>query len=103
MFIIGRARLFHGVNIVSFILVLSVAIYTFLKVFKSFPFHPDNGSTFDPEYSLNDEDVQFLSDNGFNVVRFYVAWPGVEPVKDQYNSTYLDVSYSCIMAYINIV
>ncbi|XP_003382563.1 PREDICTED: endoglycoceramidase-like [Amphimedon queenslandica] len=71
----GKARLFHGVNI----------------VFKSFPFHPNNGSTFDPEYSLNEEDIQFLSDNGFNVVRFYVAWPGVEPVKDQYNSTYLDV------------
>ena len=27
-------------------------------------------------------------------MRLYVAWPGVEPKKDQYNDTYLDVSSS---------
>lgn len=70
----GRARLFHGVNV----------------VYKRFPFHPENAS-FDSELSLCDEDIQFLSENGFNVVRLYVAWPGVEPQKDHYNNTYLDV------------
>jgi endoglycosylceramidase len=59
-------------------------------VFKSFPYHPRN-SSFDPEFSLSAEDVQFLVESGFTVVRLYVAWPGVEPRKGTYNSTYLDV------------
>ncbi len=62
-----------------------------IKVAKTFPYHPDNTS-FDPENSLSDEDIQFLQEYGFNVVRLYVAWPGVEPKKDQYNITYLNVS-----------
>lgn len=89
---IGRARLFHGVNIVS---LLNVVYHCprYFQVYKSFPYYPNNVS-FDPEYSLSNEDIQFLKDNGFNVVRLYVAWPGVEPKKDQYNDTYLDVSNS---------
>jgi endoglycosylceramidase len=59
-------------------------------VYKSFPYHPHN-STFDPEFSLNAEDIAFLAGNGFTVVRLYVAWTGVEPQKGVYNSTYLDV------------
>ena len=31
-------------------------------------------------------------ENGFNVVRLYVAWPGLEPTKGNYNLTYLNVS-----------
>ena len=61
------------------------------QVYKSFPYHPRN-ATFDPEFSLSSEDVEFLRENGFTVVRLYVAWPGVEPEEGLYNETYLDVS-----------
>lgn len=61
-----------------------------LQVYKVFPYHPKLG-TFDPFDSLSQQDMQFLKDNGFNVVRLYVAWPGVEPVRGQYNMTYLQV------------
>lgn len=70
----GRARLFHGVN----------------AVYKSFPYHPSN-LTFDPEFSLVKEDIDFLVESGFTVVRLYVAWPGYETEKGVYNETYLDV------------
>ncbi len=61
-----------------------------LQVYKSFPYHPTNNS-FDPQLSLSAQDVAFLKDSGFSVVRLYVAWPGVEPSKGVYNDTYLDV------------
>ena len=60
-------------------------------MYKLPPYHPQLDS-FDPEFSLSQEDIDFLVTNGFNVVRLYIVWPGVEPVKDQYNDTYLDVS-----------
>ena len=63
----------------------------FIQVYKRFPYHPIN-ATFDPQLSLSSEDVTFLKENGFSVVRLYVAWPGLEPSKGNYNSTYLDVS-----------
>jgi hypothetical protein len=72
--IYGRARIFHGINV----------------VYKSYPYHPQN-SSFDPEFSLAAEDIAFLAESGFTVVRLYVAWPGVEPAEGIYNSTYLDV------------
>ena len=62
------------------------------QVYKSFPFHPSNGS-FDPQLSFGPDDVQFLVEHGFNLVRLYVAWPGLEPTKGNYNHTYLDVSW----------
>lgn len=71
---VGRARLFHGVNV----------------VYKSFPFYPSNG-TFDPGLSFNQQDVNFLVENGFNIVRLYVAWQGLEISRGTYNSTYLHV------------
>lgn len=61
-----------------------------LQVYKSFPFYPSNG-TFDPQLSFNQQDVDFLVENGFNIVRLYVAWQGVEFSKGQYNLTYLKV------------
>ena len=70
----GRAMLFHGMNV----------------VYKVFPYYPTNGS-FDPQMSLSGEDIDFLVANGFNVVRLYVAWPGLEPTKGNYNLTYLEV------------
>ena len=60
------------------------------QVYKSYPYHPQN-SSFDPEFSLAAEDIEFLAESGFTVVRLYVAWPGVEPAEGIYNSTYLDV------------
>ena len=63
-----------------------------LQVYKSFPYYPRNDS-FDPRFSLCKEDIDFLVENGFNVVRLYAAWPGLEPVKGEYNHTYLDVSH----------
>lgn len=61
-----------------------------VQVYKSFPYHPTNTS-FDPALSLSAEDVTFLVESGFSVVRLYVAWPGVESSKGVYNHTYLDV------------
>ena len=43
----------------------------------------------------------FLADHGFNVVRLYVAWPGVEPQRDQYNMTYLNVSMLLYLIHIH--
>ena len=59
-------------------------------MYKSFPYHPTNKS-FDPESSLNYDDIGFMVEHGFNVVRLYVAWQGVEPIRGQYNYTYLRV------------
>lgn len=64
-----------------------------MQVYKSFPYHPSNG-TFDTELSFNQQDVDFLVENGFNVVRLYVSWQGVEPTKGQYNQTYLNVRWT---------
>ena len=65
------------------------------KVYKSFPFYPGNGS-FDAEYSFNSADIAMLVEYGFTVVRLYVAWPGVEPSKGNYNATYLDALYKIV-------
>lgn len=59
-------------------------------MYKVPPYYP-RLDTFDPELSLSKEDIEFLVENGFNVVRLYIAWPGVEPSKNQYNDTYLEV------------
>lgn len=61
-----------------------------LQVYKVFPYHPKLEG-FNPFDSLGWQDMLFLKDNGFNVVRLYVAWPGVEPVRGQYNMSYLQV------------
>lgn len=71
-----------------FIIIINLSI----KVYKSYPFHPSNG-TFDPRLSFNQQDVDFLVENGFSIVRLYVAWQGVEFSKERYNSTYLHVRY----------
>jgi endoglycosylceramidase len=65
------------------------------QVYKSFPFYPGNGS-FDAEYSFNSNDIAMLVEYGFTVVRLYVAWPGVEPTKGKYNTTYLDTLYKIV-------
>jgi endoglycosylceramidase len=58
----GRVRIFHGVNV----------------VYKLPPFLP-NLTHFDPQNSLTDDDLANLQKWGFNVIRFYTAWIGVNP------------------------
>jgi len=70
----GRARVFHGVNVVQ----------------KSFPWHPSLGD-FDARSSLNAKDMADLKSWGFNAVRLGVMWPGVETSDGQYNATYLQI------------
>lgn len=69
----GREVFMHGVN----------------AVVKGPPWYPKIDE-FDPLTSLNEQDFQILASVGMNVIRLGVMWPGVEPVRGQYNETYLD-------------
>lgn len=69
---LGRARIFHGVNV----------------VFKKWPWLPQVDS-FDPKDSLTNEDMDLLQEWGFNVVRLGVMWPGVEPAAGEISEYYL--------------
>ncbi|KAJ3073537.1 hypothetical protein HDU98_001277 [Podochytrium sp. JEL0797] len=73
----GRARIFRGTNVVR----------------KGFPFHPDISDSAVPgSYdSFNQGDINFLVSMGVNTIRLGVLWAGVEPVRGQYNQTYLEV------------
>lgn len=62
----GRVRIFHGVNV----------------VYKVPPFLP-NLTDFDPQNSLTDFDLNNLHQWGFNVVRFYTSWMGVNPKSEK--------------------
>lgn len=69
----GRVRIFHGVNV----------------VYKLPPFLP-NLTHFDPQNSLTDDDLTNLQKWGFNVIRFYTAWMGVNPTSaNDVDPTYL--------------
>ncbi|CAF0742966.1 unnamed protein product [Adineta ricciae] len=69
----GRVRIFHGVNV----------------VYKLPPFLP-NLTHFDPQKSLTEDDLTNLHQWGFNVVRFYTAWMGVNPTSEaEINQQYL--------------
>jgi endoglycosylceramidase len=70
----NRVRIFHGVN----------------AVYKTAPYHPSFGA-FDPETSLNEEDIRNLHSWGVNFIRLGMMWPGVEPQRGQYNMTYINV------------
>ncbi|KYQ99939.1 hypothetical protein DLAC_03906 [Tieghemostelium lacteum] len=74
-------RIFHGVNV----------------VYKIPPYHPQTDQ-FDPVTSLTNEDIQNLKNWGFNLVRLGVMWPGVEPVKNEYNQTYLETMATIVEA-----
>ncbi|KAG0270698.1 hypothetical protein DFQ27_000049 [Actinomortierella ambigua] len=69
----GRSRFFHGTNM----------------VYKEFPWHHDL-TNFKPSWSIVEKDIQTLKDLNINSVRLGVHWAGVEPVRGQYNQTYLD-------------
>lgn len=64
--------LFHGVNV----------------VYKVDPYIPSQGK-FEPQDSLNDEDIQNLADWGFNFVRLGVMWEAVERTEGVYDDVYL--------------
>ncbi|WP_445170548.1 cellulase family glycosylhydrolase [Mycolicibacterium sp. Dal123E01] len=63
----GQVVILHGLN----------------EVYKLAPYEP-SASGFD------EEDAQFLADNGFNVVRLGVIWAGVEPQPGVIDTDYLD-------------
>jgi endoglycosylceramidase len=79
------------------------------SVYKIPPWHPDTNGTFNPVTSFNKEDVQNIYNWGFTagsatfplcgnsfLVRLGVMWPGVEPSKGFYNTTYLKVMANLI-------
>lgn len=61
----------------------AVILHGFNEVYKLAPYLP-SASGFD------EEDAQFLADNGFNVVRLGVIWAGVEPQPGVIDTAYLD-------------
>ncbi|KAI1320281.1 hypothetical protein EDD11_001496 [Mortierella claussenii] len=75
----GRSRFFHGTNMVK----------------KSFPWHLDVDN-FVPSWSIVDKDIEVLKALNINIVRLGVHWAGVEPVRGQYNQTYLDITRGII-------
>ncbi|KAF3924654.1 hypothetical protein AA313_de0204269 [Arthrobotrys entomopaga] len=75
----GRSRHFHGTNMVK----------------KKYPFHKDI-NTFIPGGSVVERDIEYLKELNVNVVRLGVHWAGVEPVRGEYNQTYLDITHTII-------
>ena len=69
----GRMMIFHGQNV----------------VYKTPPYIPSDGA-FDPNKSLNDEDVANLVLWGQNFVRLGVMWEAVERSPGKYDDEYLD-------------
>ena len=69
----GRERIFHGTN----------------AVVKGPPFVPDSRN-FSVDISMAKEDFEWMQRLGLNVLRLGVLWSGVEPLRGQYNSSYLD-------------
>jgi endoglycosylceramidase len=70
--------LLHGVN----------------AIVKGDPWVPSTSWNIDT--SLSTKDFITLQQLGVNVIRLGVMWPGVEPVRGQYNSTYLDKIQSIV-------
>ena len=68
----GRTLVFHGFNVVV----------------KSDPYIPITDH-FDPEMSLNSQDISNLVDWGMNFIRLGVIWEAVERRPGWYNMTYL--------------
>ncbi|KAI8852499.1 glycoside hydrolase superfamily [Chytridium lagenaria] len=69
----GRSRLFRGLNV----------------VYKQPPWHPELDS-FHPSRSFSREDAEIFEELNLNTIRLGVHWAGVEPVRGQYNTTYLE-------------
>ncbi|EGX93179.1 cellulase, putative [Cordyceps militaris CM01] len=70
----GRTRFFHGTNVVM----------------KETPWYRPMEWT--PGVStFGEQDVQNLHDMGVNIVRLGHSWAGAEPVRGQYNQTFLEI------------
>ncbi|GFF35857.1 endoglycoceramidase [Aspergillus udagawae] len=70
----GRTRFFHGTNVVM----------------KETPWY--RPLEWVPGVSsFGEQDVQNLHDLGLNIVRLGHSWAGAEPVRGQYNQTFLDI------------
>ncbi|KAI8080047.1 glycoside hydrolase superfamily [Halteromyces radiatus] len=69
----GRVRFFHGTNVVK----------KEAPWYRSFDFKPGD--------SFGLQDVQNLQRLGINAVRLGHHWAGSEPVRGQYNTTFLDI------------
>jgi endoglycosylceramidase len=59
----GRTRIFHGINLIN----------------KEYPYYP----------IIDNIQIQYLVNSGFNVVRLGCLWIGIEPIRYKYNYTYL--------------
>ncbi|KAJ9300243.1 CAZyme family GH5 [Paecilomyces variotii] len=70
----GRTRFFHGTNVVM----------------KEPPWHRPMEWT-PGVSSFGQQDVQNLHDLGLNIVRLGHSWAGAEPVRGEYNQTFLDI------------
>ena len=69
----GREVIFHGSS----------------AVVKGPPWYPDHAA-FSTDISMAKEDFEWMQRLGLNFLRLGVMWPGTEPVRGQYNETYLD-------------
>lgn len=69
---LGRGVIYHGVNV----------------AYKIPPYLPSN-TTFSPETSLTNLDIEYLKSWGFNIVRLGIFWEATETSLRQYNLTYL--------------
>ncbi|KAJ3118046.1 hypothetical protein HDU96_004285 [Phlyctochytrium bullatum] len=70
---LGRARVFRGTNV----------------VYKAAPYKPDTSPDAAPARSFNIHDIRILAENGVTAIRLGVMWPGVEPVRGQFDASYL--------------
>jgi len=69
----GREIIFHGTS----------------AVVKGPPWYPEH-TQFSPDISTSKEDFEWMERLGINFLRLGVMWPGTEPLRGQYNETYLD-------------
>lgn len=68
----NRQIFFHGMNIAV----------------KVAPYLPKTDA-YDKDWSFSKEDINNLTQSGFNAIRLGIMWSGLEPTKDQFNDTYL--------------
>ncbi|KAI8619624.1 glycoside hydrolase superfamily [Chytriomyces sp. MP71] len=71
---LGRSRIFRGTNV----------------VYKAPPYVPDISMDAGSLLSFNQKDVTVLAKYGVTAIRLGILWAGVEPVRGQYNQTYLN-------------
>jgi hypothetical protein len=59
------------------------------RLFDCCRYLPCQDCEFDPQLSLNDEDIKDMQSWGFNLVRLGIMWVAVEPERGVYNYTFL--------------